>query len=134
MDISTSTKNEKGEKVSVDVTYDMPPTLADKVRKFGEEVVNDAAEASLVIGIQNAARRMLVPTVDKSGKVVSPAKSKAEIQAAINSYSPDVRSGAPRVSQADKVKAYLASLTPEQRKALLAEASALKPVQPARAA
>lgn len=105
-----------GTPVSVDC--DIPASLADKVKLFGEDVVNASAEDSLVITVQALMRRMMSPKVDKAGKVIAAAKTPAEIQAAVKAWKPDVRSVV-RQSAFEKATSSIDKLSPEERKALL---------------
>jgi len=110
--------NMKPSKVEVDCN--IPATLADKVKAYGEDVVNGAAEDALVISVQAIMRRMMLPKVDKAGKVTAPPSSAADIQAAVTAWKPDVRTGAVRQTAFERATATLDKLTPEEKKALLA--------------
>ena len=112
----TAKTGKNGTPVSVDC--DIPASLADKVKLFGEDVVNASAEDSLVITVQALMRRMMSPKVDKAGKVIAAAKTPAEIQAAVKALKPDVRSVV-RQSAFEKATSSIDKLSPEERKALL---------------
>src|ERR1035437_6829309 len=118
-----SAKSGKLAPLTVDVN--IPAALADKVKLYGEEVVNSAAQDSLVISVQALMRRHMVDKVDKAGKVVAKAKTASEIQAAITAWKPDVRSVV-RQSAFEKASTSLDKLTPDERKALLAKLQALR--------
>lgn len=121
---ATATKlGVKSEPVSAEVN--IPATLADKVKAFGEDVVNSAVEDSLVISVQALMRRMMQPKTDKAGKVTAPAATKEAIQAAVTAWKPDVRSVV-RQSAFEKATSSLDKLSPEERKELLAKLQALK--------
>ena len=109
----------------VTVECNIPATLADKVKLFGEDVVNSAVEDSLVISVQSIMRRMMSPKFDKAGKKTADPSSAAQIQAAVTAWKPDVKSVV-RQSAFEKASSSLEKLTPEERKALLAKLSALK--------
>ena len=112
----TAKTGKNGTPISVDC--DIPASLADKVKLFGEDVVNASAEDSLVITVQALMRRMMSPKVDKAGKVIAAAKTLAEIQAAVKAWKPDVRSVV-RQSAFEKATSSIDKLSPEERKALL---------------
>ncbi len=122
MKVSAKTGKD-GKPITVEVN--IPATLAEKVKSYGEEVVNAAAEDSLVITVQALMRRLMAGKKDKEGKVVTPGKNQAEIQAAVNAWKPDVRSVV-RQSAFEKATSSIDKLTPEERKALLAKLQALK--------
>jgi antitoxin component of MazEF toxin-antitoxin module len=98
----------------VEVEVNIPATLAEKVKLFGEDVVNASCEDSLIITVQALIRRMI-----EKGKVV------AEIQAAVKEWKPDVRTLV-RQSAFEKASSSLEKLSPEERKALLAKLQQLK--------
>ena len=111
--------------VPVTVEANIPATLAEKVKLFGEDVVNASAEDSLIINVQALVRRMIAPKTDKSGKVTAQGKTAAEVQAAVTAWKPDVRTLV-RQSAFEKASSSLDKLTPDERKALLAKLQALK--------
>ena len=125
---ASTTKVVDGKKVK-DKTYnfnvDIPATLKAKVTKFGEDVVDASAEDSLVIAAQALARRLMVPTLSKDGKVTRAAKTEVEIQAVLNTWNPDVKSVV-RQTAFEKASSALDRLTPEDRKKLLATLQAQK--------
>ena len=94
--------------------FNMPKTLAEKVKAWGEDVINAATEDSVVISVQSLSRRLQTA-----------GKSAAEIQTAITAYRPDVRTIV-RQSAFEKVQSNIDKLSPEERKQLLARLSALK--------
>jgi len=109
----------------VAVECNIPATLAEKVKLFGEDVVNATSEDSLIITVQALIRRMMAPKVDKAGKVLAPGSDAAAIQAAVSAWRPDVRTLV-RQTAFEKASSSLDKLTPEERKALLAKLQALK--------
>jgi len=108
----------KDQKEVVTVEANIPDTLAEKIKLFGEDVVNSAATDSLVITVQALVRRG-----------IAKGTSQADIQKAVTEWKPDVRSVV-RVSAFDKAKSSLETFTPEQRaellKALQGQAQAAK--------
>ena len=121
MKISAKTKNHE----AVSAEANIPSTLEEKVALFGEDVVNGAAEDSLIITVQALMRRMMTEKVDKDGKVTSPEASPEEIQAAVANWRPDVRTMV-RQTAFEKAASSVEKLSPEERKALLAKLQALK--------
>lgn len=124
MKVSAKLSKENAEKlgvpqVTVEAEANIPATLAEKVKAFGEEIVNGAVEDSLVISVQALMRRMMVPRKDKDGKITKAASTPAEIQAAVAAWKPDVRTTV-RQSAFEKASAAIGSLSPEEKKALLA--------------
>jgi len=119
MEIKINTKLENGDKVGCTVNFDMPETLPELTKKFGEAQVAEAAISSFVIAIQNTGRRCLVPTVDKQGKVLREAMTASEIQAVIDDWMPDERGPVTRMSKLDRAKKSAETMTSEERKALL---------------
>lgn len=109
---------------AVEVEVDIPASLAEKVTKFGEDVVNGAVEDSLVISVQALMRRMMVPKTNKEGKVTKTPSSREEIQKAVDEWKPDVRSVI-RQSAFERATSTLEKMTPEERKALLAKLQAM---------
>lgn len=118
---------------AVTVDCNIPASLADKTKAFGEDVVNSAAEDSLIITVQALMRRMMQPKVDKAGKVTKAASTAAEIQAAVAAWKPDVRTLV-RQSAFEKATSSLDKLTPDERKALLAQLQKLASQPAAKAA
>lgn len=101
----------------VAVQYDIPQDLDGLVAKFGADIVASNAIDSLVISVQALVRRHMRPTVDKAGKVTSPAKSAAEIQAIVNAYKPGT--GTVRRTPVEKIGDLISQMTPEQKADLL---------------
>lgn len=108
---------------SATVEYDMPETLENAVKKFGEDVVYNKFVDAVTIDVQAGMRRQLVDKTDKDGKVTSPAKSQEEIQAWANEYRPSAGGGV-RLTAVEKATNAIKSMTQEQRAALLAELTA----------
>lgn len=113
-----------GKMAPITVECNIPATLAEKVKLFGEDVVNASSEDSLIIAVQALMRRLMTGKVDKAGKVISAGKSATEIQATITAWRPDVRTLV-RQSAFEKASSSLEKLSPEERKALLAKLQAL---------
>lgn len=101
-----------GTETGVTVNYDFPDTLEGLVDKFGSEIVYGKAMDSLVIDVQALVRRHL------KGSEKVPPKSAEAIQEIVSEWVPGV--GAVRKSPVEKVGALIASMTPEQKAALLA--------------
>lgn len=93
----------------VTVNYDMPETLAELVKKFGEQVVETAANAQLIISLQAYMRRL-----------IEAGKGKEEIQKEVDNWSPGVRSVV-RQTPFERAASSLDKLTPEERASLLAK-------------
>jgi hypothetical protein len=108
----------------VEVECDIPASLADKVTKFGEDVVNSSSEDALIITVQALMRRMMVPKVNKEGKVTAPVATPAEIQAAVDAWKPDVKTLV-RQSASERAMAAVTKMTPEERAELLKKLQAL---------
>lgn len=85
----------------------IPDTLSGKVDLFGEEVVDGAAEDSLVISVQALMRRMM-----QAGK------SDEEVQKAVSEWKPEVRTVI-RQSAFEKASGAIGKLTAEERAELL---------------
>lgn len=113
------------ERKPVTVEANIPESLGDKVKLFGEDVVNGAADDALVINVQALVRRMMVPKFDKAGKKTSDASSEAEIQKAVTAWKPDVRTVV-RQTAFEKASSSLEKLTSDERKALLASLQKLQ--------
>lgn len=92
----------------VTVNYDWGSTLKDAVAKFKEDVVFANFKAAGTVALQGYMRSLIKQD-----------KKPAEIQNLVNEWTPGVR--APGKSPAEKAKEQLAKLSPEQRKAILAE-------------
>jgi len=124
--VSEATAKKLGiERKPVEAEVNIPETLAEKVKLFGEEVVNGASEDALIINVQALMRRMMVPKFDKAGKKTSEASSEAEIQKAVAAWKPDVRTVV-RQTAFEKASSSLEKLTPDERKALLASLQKLQ--------
>lgn len=103
-----------GKNEPVKSVFNMPGTVAEKIKAWGEDVVNAASEDSVIITIQALSRRL-----QKAGKSV------AEINKAVADFKPNVRTLI-RQSAFEKASSSLDKLTPEERKALLAKLQALR--------
>ncbi len=93
------------------VEYDFPETLADLIKRFGEESVFEFAVGGYTISIQALARRHIE-------------KSDEEIQDIINNWDPNTRASSVRKSAAEKVSAAIGQLSPEEKASLLAKLQA----------
>lgn len=93
----------------VTVEYDFGDNLADMTSKFGEDVIQSRARASLVIDLQSAIRRH-----------INAGKSDDEITAAVAAWVPGVKAAAK--SPADKLKALLDGKSDEEKLKILQEA------------
>lgn len=124
--ISEATAKKLGiPRAPVSAEVNIPATLAEKVKAFGEDVVNGAAEDALVISAQALMRRMMVPKFDKEGKKTADASNPAEIAKAVAEWRPDVKTVV-RQTAFERAASSLDKLTPEERKALLAKLQAVK--------
>lgn len=92
----------------ITVKFDMPETLAEKVEKFGEDKVNQAAKSALTVSLQSFLR----------GKIEQ-GDSLEDTQKAVNEWKPGA--GRKVTPPSAKVNKILEKLTPEQRAAILAE-------------
>ena len=101
--ISAKTK-EHPEAVSVE--FDLPTDVAGLVERFGEAAVASAAVDSITISVQALLRRHIN-------------KSTEELQMLVNEFKPGTRTRGPSKSPLEKAMEALASLSPEDRKALL---------------
>jgi hypothetical protein len=117
MKISAKTK-EKPDPITVE--YDIPNTLTDLSKVFGEEVVAKAAQGAIVISLQAFMRRH----IDKNTPL-------PDIQKEVTGWKPDVRS-VTRQTAFEKATSSLDKLTPEERTALLGRLQAMNksPQQP----
>lgn len=104
----------------VSAEANIPETLPELVKLYGEDVVAGAAIDALVISAQALMRRMMVPKYDKEGKQTAAASSAAEIQAAVAAWRPDVKTVV-RQTAFERATSSIDKLTPEERKALLAK-------------
>lgn len=96
----------------VEVDFNIPADLDGLVAAYGAGVVYGKAVDAITIDVQALIRRHLKGT-DKV-----PAKSAEEIQKLVSAYKPGV--GTVRKSPVDKVSSLISSMTPEEKKALLA--------------
>lgn len=99
---------------AIEVDYDMPVSLSDMVKRYGENVVYNHARGSITVALQGYLRSQLAKE-----KPPSP----AEIQKEVDTWKPGVRKQGK--SPAEKARDALALLTPEQRAALLKEHRAM---------
>jgi|TARA_Y100000310_G_scaffold73040_1_gene69183 hypothetical protein len=109
-DKQVSAKTEVDGKVvgPVTVNYDFGATTEEKIKLFGEDCTNSNAEASMTVALQDIIRNGL-----KAGK------SAAAIQKTVSEWKPGVKRKAR--SKAEKVRDEFASLSAEEKKALLAQ-------------
>ena len=98
----------------VTVDFDIPAGLKAKAEKWGDAVVDAAAEDSIVIALQAFIRRHIVKGTNA-----------ADIQKEVNAWKPDVRT-VTKQSAFEKAAGALDKLSPEERKALLAKLQATK--------
>ena len=119
MEISAKLKDSKE---AITVNYNFPSDLKGLTEKFGADVVYSKAIDSLTINVQSLVRRHLITKVDKDGKTISKPKTQAEIQAIVSAWIPGV--GAVRKTPVEKIGNLLSQMTPEEKKALLAQLSA----------
>src|SRR3990167_6685598 len=122
MKVSAKTK-ERPTPIVVEV--DIPTGLQEKLKKFGDEVINAAVEDSLIITVQSLIRRLMTDVKDKAGKVKRGALTAAQIQTEIAKWQPSVRSLV-RQSAFEKASSSLDKLSPEERKALLSKLQGMK--------
>ena len=111
MKVSAKTKD-KPTPVVVEVA--IPDTLADLTKAYGDTVVAAAAKGAIVISLQAFIRRHIE-------KGTTPANIQKEAAA----WRPDVRTVV-KQSALEKASSSIKQLTPEERKALLAQLQALK--------
>lgn len=104
----------------VSAEANIPATLPELVKAFGEDVVAGAAIDALVISAQALMRRMMVPKFDKDGKKTADASSAAEIAKAVAEWRPDAKTVV-RQTAFERATSSIDKLTPEERKALLAK-------------
>lgn len=117
MDISFKTKEHPE---AVTVNWNIPTQeegetgeayLARLVARFGADSVANNAIANYVIGAQAFGRRHIE-------------KPAAELQALFDSYDPNTRSAVTKKSPLERAKLALASMSPEEKQALLASLTA----------
>ena len=94
-------------KKSVTCEVVLPDALAEKIKHFGEAVVNSASQDSLVISAQALMRRM-----------ISKGKTDKEIQDALTAWKPDVKSVI-RQSAFEKAAKSVESMSDTERAELL---------------
>lgn len=98
----------------VTVEYNVPETLPELAKVFGDDVVASAARGAIIISLQAFIRRH----IEKGTK-------SEEIQKEVNSWKPDVRTVV-KQSAFEKATSALDKLSPDERKALLARLQATK--------
>ena len=98
----------------VEVEYDLPDGLQAKITKYGEDVVDNHCEDSMVISIQALMRRL-----------IEKGSSHADIQKAVTEWSPSVRNVI-RQTAFEKASTSLDKLTPEERRQLLQKLQSMK--------
>lgn len=98
----------------VTVEYNVPETLPELAKVFGDDVVASAARGAIIISLQAFIRRH----IEKGTK-------SEEIQKEVNSWKPDVRTVV-KQSAFEKATSALDKLSPDERKALLAKLQAAK--------
>jgi hypothetical protein len=94
---------------SVTVEFNMPVSLADKVKAFGEEVVNSHAQGSMVIWIQSNIARWMVKGL-----------TQAQMDDAAKNLKPGVSLRSPKVDTDAEILAFV-QMTPEQQKKKIQE-------------
>lgn len=92
--------------------FNMPETTAEAVKAFGEDVVLSVLNSKVVIMVQAKMRSEIKKSVEANNEVDLDA-----VQEAVSSYKPGIVQ--PREVNIDKFAKQLASLSDEQRKALL---------------
>lgn len=100
---------------------DMPfgDNLADTVRLYGEETVFKWAQAAARVDIQAVIRPKMAASKDKDGKDL-PAASDDELAKLAREWKPGAGTRV-RKSKAEKVREQFSALTPEEKRALLAQ-------------
>lgn len=94
--------------------FAMPETVAEAVKKFGEVVVLSHFVDSVTIAFQANARGKMAKEGDKR-------KSDKDITLAMATWGPKLRASADPEKRVADIKASVAKMDPETRKALLAE-------------
>lgn len=102
----------KGAETSVQ--FNLPATLPEMVKAYGESVVQAHAKGSIIISLQALMRRML-----EAGK------SQPDIQKAVNEWKPDTKTVV-KQSAFEKATGAIKSLSAEERAKLLKELQGLK--------
>lgn len=108
----TATCDPKGLNRTIVVPFDLPETVQEAVKVWGEDVVLSMAVRAAVIQLQASLRAQLGLIGDKRKDDNAIRKDHAD-------FKPEV--GAEKVSPTEKIVRLTQKLTPEQRKALLAE-------------
>jgi hypothetical protein len=111
MKVSAKTK-EKPTPVVVEVN--IPDTLQDLQKSYGDDVVAAAAKGAIIISLQAFMRRHI-----EKGTALP------EIQKEASAWRPDVRTVVKQTAL-EKASSSIKQLSPEERKALLAQLQALK--------
>lgn len=110
----------------VKVTAQLPETVAEAVKTYGEEATLALIVRAATVDIQSSDRAMY-------NRTENPVRDPAKISEENHKYRPGVRQQ--RQSAVEKLKTNVAKLTPEERKQLLAqlqgESAAKKTHQPA---
>lgn len=101
----------KGDRANVEYTikHDVPETLGEAVSRFGEEIVYSRFLASYVIDLQAFMR----------GQIAKDEFTLDKMQEAVNNWRPGLKKRGKSVTE--KLQEMLASLSEEERAALLAE-------------
>lgn len=102
---------ESTREVSASAEYNIPETLDELVSAFGPEVVASNAANAITIALQAFMRRHIE-------------KPAAELQALVSAWKPETRAAVVRKSAFEKANDAIGSLTPEQRKELIAKLKA----------
>lgn len=113
MKIAARKKDWPADKPSIEVEFNMPATLQEKVAAFGEDVVNGKAEDSIVIDVQALIRRKLDAKDEKD-------RTQEAIQKAVAEYKPSSSTRVVR-SAAEKVEDLAGKMSAEEKKALIAK-------------
>jgi hypothetical protein len=96
-----------------EVDYKLGENLAELAKQFGEAVVYNNACSAIIVGLQGVIRGHLAKN-----------KKSAEITEAVNKWKPGSRQ--PAKPPQEKLKEQFGKMSPEERKALLAELSKTK--------
>ncbi len=97
--------------VTASAEYNIPETLDELTAAFGAEVVASNAANAITIALQAFMRRHI-------------SKPAAELQALVSAWKPETRAAVVRKSAFEKASDAVGSLTPEQRKELIAKLKA----------
>ena len=98
----------------ITVDYNVPETLPELAKVFGDDVVANAASGAIIISLQAFIRRH-----------IEKGTPHADIQKEVNAWKPDVRTVV-KQSAFEKATSALDKLSPEERKAMLAKLQATK--------